>query len=196
LSSGSRVKLEIEAKVKVENLESVAQKLAQAGACFKHELLQKDSYFIDADRTVVKPGCGLRLRKQKTNENEKVLLTYKGPKKKTKFKTRQEIEFEISEPDKAELLLAALGCYKKLMFEKKRSLWQLEQCLICLDELPLLGCFVEVEGPDEAAVEDVLKRIGLSDHEHINSGYANLMRTRLDEIGSKKTEISFGNWMA
>lgn len=187
------MKLEIEAKVKVENLESVAQKLAQAGACFKHELLEKDSYFIDADRTVVGHGCGLRLRRQKINETEKVLLTYKGPKKKTKFKTRQEIEFEISEPDKAEMLLAALGCYKKLTFEKKRSLWRLDKCMICLDELPLLGRFVEVEGPDEDAVEDVLKRIGLSDHENINKGYAKLMMTRLEETGSKKTEISFGN---
>jgi len=187
------VKLEIEAKVKVENLESVAQKLAQAGACFKHELLEKDSFFIDADRTIVGPGCGLRLRRQKTNETEKVLLTYKGPKKKTKFKTRQEIEIEVNDAVAAEELLTALGCHKKLMFEKKRSLWRLDKCLICLDELPLLGCFVEVEGPDEAAVEDVLKRIGLSDHENINKGYAKLMMTRLEETGSKKTEISFGN---
>jgi adenylate cyclase class 2 len=187
------MKLEIEAKVKVERLEPVTERLAEAGACFKHELLEKDSYFTDTDRMVVRPGCGLRLRRQKLNENEKVLLTYKGPKKKTKFKTREEIEFEIGDADKAEVLLAAIGCYKKLTFEKKRSLWHLQQCLICLDELPLLGCFVEVEGPDETAISDVLKRIGLADHEHINKGYAKLMKTRLDEIGSKKTEISFGN---
>lgn len=187
------MKLEIEAKVKVENLESVAQRLAEADACFKHELLEKDSYFIDADRMVVRPGCGLRLRRQKTNENEKVILTYKGPKKKTRFKTRQEIEIEVNDVDAAEQLLTELGCHKKLMFEKKRSLWLLEQCLICLDELPLLGCFVEVEGPDEGAIADVLKKIGLSGHEHINKGYAKLMRARLDEIGSGKTEVLLSN---
>ena len=187
------MKLEIEAKVKVEDLEPVAKKLAEVGACFKHELLEKDSYFIDADRTVVRPGCGLRLRRQKSNGKEKVILTYKRPKKKTKFKTRQEIEVEVNDPDAAEQLLIALGCHKKLIFEKKRSLWQMEQCQICLDELPLLGCFVEVEGPDESTIADVLEKIGLSGYEHINKGYAKLMRARLDEIGSGKTEVLLNN---
>ena len=187
------MELEIEAKVKVERLEPVIERLNQAGACFKHEVLEKDSYFTDAERMVVRPGCGLRIRRQRANEKEKAVLTYKGPKKKTKFKTREEIEFEISDADEAELLLAALGCHKKLMFEKKRSLWKLQQCQICLDELPLLGCFVEVEGPDEAAIADVMKKIGLLDHEHINKGYAKLMRARLDEIGSGKMEVLFNN---
>jgi adenylate cyclase class 2 len=195
LLSVSSLKLEIEAKVKVDLLEPIAQRLDQVGASFKHELLEKDSYFIDSDRMVVRPGCGLRLRREKVNGNERAVLTYKGPKKKTKFKTRQEIEVDVNNAAMAEQLLVALGCYKKLTFEKKRSLWQLQQCLICLDELPLLGCFVEVEGPDEAAISDVLKKIGLSDREHINKGYAKLMKTRLDEIGSKKTEISFGNYV-
>lgn len=187
------MKLEIEAKVKVDLLEPIAQRLEQVDASFKHELLEKDSYFIDSDRMVVKPGCGLRLRREKVNGNERAVLTYKGPKKKTKFKTRQEIEVEVNDAAMAERLLVALGCYKKLTFEKKRKVWQLQQCLICLDELPLLGCFVEVEGPDEAAISDVLKRIGLSGNEHINKGYAKLMKTRLDKIGLNRTEISFGN---
>lgn len=186
------MELEIEAKVKVESLGPVSERLTEAGASFEHELVEKDSYFIDADRKVVRAGCGLRLRRQKSNEEEKVILTFKGPKKKTKFKTRQEIEVEVNDVDAAEKLLAALGCQKKLMFEKKRNLWKLDECKICLDELPLLGSFVEVEGPDEAAIEDVLKKIGLSDHEHINKGYAKLMRARLDEIGSVKKQVLFG----
>jgi predicted adenylyl cyclase CyaB len=183
------LKLEIEAKVKVDSLEQTAYRLKEAGACFKQELVEKDCFFADADRQIVKPGCGLRLRRQKTSENEKFIVTYKGPKQKGRFKSRHEIEFEVSDAATVEQFLAALGCYKKLIFEKQRSVWQLENCLVCLDKLPMLGCFVEVEGPDEAAIAEVLKRIGLSEHEHINKGYAKLMRSKLDEIGSGKMEV-------
>ena len=66
-----------------------------------------------------------------------------------------------------------------MSIEKKRRLWRLSDCEVALDELPLLGCFVEIEGPDERTIADVQKTLGLSLLPHIQKSYAALMRKKL-----------------
>ena len=48
-----------------------------------------------------------------------------------------------------EQIFESLGYTKRITLEKTRAIWQLDGCFVCLDELPLLGYFIEVEGPDE-----------------------------------------------
>ena len=67
---------------------------------------------------------------------------------------------------------------KKMSIEKKRRLWRLGDCEVALDELLLLGCFVEIEGPDERTIADVQKTLGLSLLPHIQKSYAALMRKK------------------
>ena len=124
-----------------------------------------------------------------------MFVTFKGPKQKGAYKVRQEIEFELSVSaiDNMAGLFEALGYEKMLVYEKRRTLWLLDGCDVCLDEVPLLGRFVEVEGPDEGAIALVLKKLRLADRPHINKGYAGLMREKLDELSSVKTEIFFDN---
>jgi len=117
----------------------------------------------------------LRLRRQLTGKTEKVLLTYKGPKTKDNFKKRQEIEIEIKDVDSTQKLLAALGYEKALVFEKKRRIWRLGDCVVALDEMPLLGDFVEIEGPDDKKISDVQKNLGLANLPHIAESYVDLV---------------------
>jgi adenylate cyclase class 2 len=109
------------------------------------------------------------------------------------FKSRREVEAEISPEDFSNMvdLLGMLGFEKVLAFEKRRNLWRLDGCDVCLDQVPILGCFVEVEGPDEQSINGVLNKLQLSGIEHINKGYARLMRDKLDESGSDVEEIFF-----
>jgi adenylate cyclase class IV len=44
-----------------------------------------------------------------------------------------------------------------------------------LDQLPLLGDFVEIEGPDEEKIATAQEKLGLSDLSHIAEGYASLV---------------------
>ena len=178
---------EIEAKLKVESHKEVIEKLAELGAEFLAEQLQTDSYFDDADRTLTETDRCLRLRRQSAGDEEKVFLTYKGAKEKDEFKKRQEIEIEIKGADSVEKLLSALAYEKVLVFEKKRRIWRLGDCKVALDELPLLGSFLEIEGPDDKKIADVQKNLGLADLPHITESYASLVAKK--QIENSKLKI-------
>ena len=174
---------EIEAKLKVDSLEKVAEKLAQLGAEFLEEQLQKDCYFDYADAALAKSDRGLRLRRTLVGKDERFFLTYKGARKKSKFKKRQEIEFEVRDGDSAEKMLRALGYEKILTFEKKRRIWRFGHCVVALDQLPLLGNFVEIEGADDKIIADMQRSLGLADLPHVGKTYSTLMKEKLSQPG-------------
>ena len=66
--------IEIEAKLKVDSLAEIREKLSGAGAKFLEERVQTDSYFDDAGRTLTKTDKCLRLRCQRVGSNEKNIL--------------------------------------------------------------------------------------------------------------------------
>jgi adenylate cyclase class 2 len=174
---------EIEAKLKVDSLQVVKQRLSELGAEFLQEQLQTDDHYDDADMTLNKAGRALRLRRQLVGDGRRFFVTYKGPREKSEFKKRQEIEFEILDGDSAQKLLFGLGYEKVMTVEKKRMLWRLGDCEVALDHLPLLGDFVEIEGPDEAKIIDTQRNLGLSDVKHVPKSYSALMRDKLRELG-------------
>ena len=176
---GKSMDTEIEAKLKVDSLEEIARRLKSLAAEFLEEQSQKDCYFDDADRTLTKADRCLRLRRQMVGRSEKFFLTYKGAKEKSNFKKRREIETEVRDADSATSLLSALGYEKALAFEKKRRIWRLNECEVALDELPLLGGFVEIEGPDAEKIADAQRNLGLADLPHIPESYAFLVAEKL-----------------
>ena len=184
---------EIEAKLKVESLGQIAERLAKLGADFFQQQLQRDYYFDDAQGQLAKTDRCFRLRRQIAGDDEKIFLTCKGPREQGKFKRREELEVELKDGGSAEKLLAAIGYKKALAFEKKRQVWRLEACSIGLDELPLLGFFVEIEGPDEEKIAQVQEKLGLADLPHIPQSYAFLIKNKLDESGKSQMQMFFGD---
>ena len=166
---------EIEAKLKVESLQEVENKLRELYAEFLQEQVQTDYYFDDSEATFKNSDTALRLRRQTAGNQEKILLTYKGAKERDNFKKRREVEVEISDLDSAEKLLSAIGYKRALTVEKRRRIWRLSGCTVALDELPLLGSFVEIEGPDDKTITDLQRRLGLANLSHIPKSYASLM---------------------
>ncbi|MDD5326344.1 MAG: class IV adenylate cyclase [Phycisphaerae bacterium] len=180
--------IEIEAKIKVDSLKEIAEKLDSLGAEFRQEQLQRDTYFDDTNATLKKGDRCLRLRRRLAGESERFFLIYKGAKEKNQFKKRQEIEIEIKNGDSVEKLLLQIGYNKAIVFEKKRRTWQFGGCEVALDELPLLGTFVEIEGPDEQKIADVQRRLDMSDLPIVSESYASLMEEKLRESGREETE--------
>jgi len=168
--------VEIEAKLKVDSLPEVEQKLAELGAEFLAEQLQTDYLFDDIDSALTTTDRCLRLRCQSVAGSERFFLTYKGAKEKSNFKKRQEIEIEIKDAESTRKLLSALGYVKVLVVEKNRRLWRLGGCAVALDQLPLLGAFVEIEGPDDKKITDVQQSLGLTNLPHITKSYAQLTK--------------------
>jgi adenylate cyclase class 2 len=180
--------IEIEAKLKVESLEDVKCKLVELGAEFLAEKSQKDYYFDDRNRTLTKTDRCLRLRREVIGNSDKFFLTYKGAKEKNQFKKRQEIDIEIKDPDSTEKILIALGYNRVLVVEKKRKTWRYRDCLVALDELPLLGEFVEIEGPDDEKISDVQNELALANLQHIPESYASLMEQKLCTNEGRETK--------
>jgi adenylate cyclase class 2 len=169
--------LEIEAKVRVKNLDAISKKLRLLGAAFLHTVREEDIYLDSPDGTLLKSNCGIRLRKrqfQKSKLKSQIFLTYKGPNGKSAFKSRREIQVQVDDFDAIKNILLALGFIKNLSVNKVRHIWKLGKCEICLDKVRYLGTFVEVEGPNENAIAAILDKLGLDKTKHIPSGYARM----------------------
>lgn len=173
--------MEIEAKLKVDSLSEIAERLATEDAEFVTKYKQVDSYFDLPEHVLRKSDRGLRLRRQVTEQDEKIILTYKGKKQEHKFKKREEIEVEVSDADSAEKIVQAIGFEKIVTVEKERTIWRLNSCEVCLDEVTLLGSFVEIEGPDQQKIEEVQKRLGLDGSPHVVKSYSNMVWKKLHQ---------------
>ena len=171
--------IEIEAKLKVDSFEDIKVKLADLHALFIETQQQTDIYFDNENSSMVTTDTCLRLRLQQVADTIEILLTYKGPREKGRFKRRQELELKISDSDLMAKLLLALGYKKIITVEKKRQAWRLEDCIVALDLLPNLGSFIEIEGPNEEKIEALIKRLGLKDLPHITESYACLLAKKL-----------------
>jgi adenylate cyclase, class 2 len=171
--------IEIEAKLKVDSLESVKERLEKLGASFEAEQQQRDFYFDDLNSAFAKSDSCLRIRQQRDNGGERIFLAYKGPKHKSNFKKRAEIEIEVSNLEKTQKLLSALGYKESIVVEKKRNLWRLGDCLVALDDVSDLGSFVEIEGSNDKKIAEVQKRLGLENLQHISKSYAELLAEKL-----------------
>lgn len=184
-----RMHVEIEAKLKVDSLDEVEARLAACGASFAGEVVQTDWYFDTAERELTCRDKCLRLRREKAASGERLVLAYKGPKQKDDYKKRPEAEVGVNDAGATESLLAGLGYRKALVFNKRRRLWNLQGCEVALDELPLLGAFVEIEGPDSGTIARVQMMLGLSDVPHTAASYACLIERELLRQGPGRREV-------
>jgi adenylate cyclase class 2 len=171
--------IEIEAKLKVDSLARVVRRLRAVGAKLQRKSVHTDTYYDDGKKSFREADKALRLRRMRIGKKEKAALTIKGPRQKGRFKQRQEIQFGIDDVKSAKNFLESLGYKKAIVFQKKRQLWRAGGCEVALDELPLLGTFVEIEGPNEKKIAAVQKKLGLADVPHIPESYATLMERKL-----------------
>jgi adenylate cyclase class 2 len=170
---------EIEAKIKVDALEPIALRLGESGARFMADQVQSDAYFTDTDGALKKRGCGLRLRTETAGGQTAYFLTFKGPRQQSQYKSRSEYQTRVANGAAAAKILEGLGYRTLLTVVKTRRLWKLDGCEVCLDDVPPLGTFVEVEGPDEKTIFAVLTKLAIHDKPHIPHSYSSMMARQL-----------------
>ena len=186
--------VEIESKMAVESFEPVRARLRELAARELGDHFEVNTFFDTEDRSLLTSDEGLRLRhdRQVDGGRERHIITYKGPRQAGALKNREEIEIDVSDAAAAALLLERLGYLRTLSFEKRRQSWVLEGCRIELDEVPRLGRFVEIEGPDEPIVMRLRERLGLADRPLIRSGYISMLTRHLQEQGEATKNVRFG----
>ncbi|MFI4859995.1 MAG: class IV adenylate cyclase [Phycisphaerales bacterium JB063] len=188
--------IEIEAKMRLDDRAALVQTLQRLGAAFVAELAETNSYFDVEDGALKRSDQALRLRIEVTGpgtpeERTVNILAHKGPRSPGKLKSREETEVHVDDPAAIVKLLNALGYRSVLTFEKRRTRYRLEGCLIELDELPRLGHFVEIEGPSESQVFAVREQLGLADSPLIETSYIGLLKAYLRETGGDDTAVCF-----
>lgn len=188
---------ETEVKLKVRELESVRARLGEIGAKPIHRRIENNVLFDRPDRSLHAAGRALRVRtltKPDGSNGLPTTVTLKGPRQPNPgpVKVREEIEFVVSNESAARSLLETLGYETIMSFEKRRESWRLGACTIELDQLPFLGPFVEIEGPDIAAIETTRVRLGLATAQPREQSYASMLFDYTVKTARHCREIRFG----
>ncbi len=174
--------LEIEAKMRLTDRAAIEQQLEQLGAERGPTILEQNTYF-DTDRHELKStDQGLRIRvEQHDGKPFRATMTHKGPRAHGQLKSRTETEVGVDNARAAAEMLAALGFFPLLSFEKRRQRWKLDGCNVEMDTLPYLGEFIEIEGPSDDAVLSVRERLGMSETPLIRASYVAMLVSYLRE---------------
>ena len=196
---------EIEAKFKVTDFRAVRRRLRGLGAVYLGTDLQTDSYYDTPDRRLLGEDKGLRIRHTRRlrspsaagGKTPKVdirpLLTYKGPADGHKqAKIRREIQSRVDSHQALGDILAALGLAPTLTIQKKRASYRLGSCLVELDELPVIGRFIEIEAPSPRQIEVVRGELDIhtkpcTDH------YITLLTGACPRVSGACLEVTFDN---
>jgi len=188
---------ELEAKFKVEDFRAVRKALRAAAATYKGTALQLDRFFDTPQRKLYRSGRGLRLRQVRilrTGPGGLVggsLITYKGrPRPARRAKVRREVQTRVDDGPAMDEIFRSAGLEVFMTLEKRRASYELGRCVVELDELPMLGCFVEVEGPSERAIEAARRKLGLEGRA-ITESYMHLAASRCGKIDKTCREITF-----
>lgn len=133
---------EIEAKVRVDDLEGVRKRLVEEGAEKIGEASQHDVYYNAPHRDFAATDEALRVRYTAGAPE----ITYKGPKiASAGIKARREINVGVDSGEKFEELLELLGFRRSASVAKRREEFRLRGATIALDSVEGLGTFVEIE---------------------------------------------------
>jgi adenylate cyclase class 2 len=134
--------LEIEIKVKADNLPHIQRELEKIGATYSEHLTEHDTYYNAPHRDFKKTDEALRLRKTQNG----ITLTYKGEKKVVQgVKARKEYNLSVDSQKTTHEILTHLGFVPVADVIKERDYYTFEDFSIALDEVGPLGTFVEIE---------------------------------------------------
>lgn len=100
-------------------------------------------------------------------------VTYKGPADSATYKSRQEIEADVSDGPAFAQILEALGYQPSFAYEKFRTTFTASgEGIVTLDETPI-GDFLELEGPGYW-IDQTAARLGFGPEDYVTSSYAAL----------------------
>jgi predicted adenylyl cyclase CyaB len=164
--------VEIEVKIRVDEIKNLAEKILELGAKLEKErFFEENTLFDFPSKTLYKKRQALRLRRM----NKKSFLTFKGPPKKSrKFKIREEYESEVKNEKQLRKILKSLGFIPVFNYEKHRTVYRRKGLKISLDETSI-GNFVELEGEREKIVK-FASALGISKKEFIKLDYIQLIK--------------------
>lgn len=181
---------EIEIKLHVSSLSGVENRLQELGA----RLVQPRTHEINLRFDTPNETLGCTSQVLRLRQDTAARLTYKGPgTMQDGVRTRQEIEFVVEDFNAARNLLEALGYQVKMLYEKYRTVYDLEAAHITLDEMPY-GNFVEIEAPDVDRVQAMGRRLALDLQAAASESYVMIFDRLCLRLALPFRDLSFENF--
>jgi adenylate cyclase class 2 len=162
--------IETEVKIHVSGSTADARaKIEAAGySLIEDRTLESDQVYDRGEGELRQTDQLLRLRRF----GNRATVTYKGPGRRERHKSREEIEFDVSDPVNFENVLERLGYSLRFKYQKYRTKFQKsgEPGIITLDETPI-GIYMELEGPAQW-IDATAAKLGLPESQYITQSYA------------------------
>jgi adenylate cyclase class 2 len=163
--------IEIEKKYRLteSNREYVERRLQEVGVKPDRQESEENTLYssasLDPQRFV------LRLRR---TGNGATLAFKQRFQSSAETKHHREEESAVEDPAAVDAILQGIGFRPSLVYEKRRTTWQVFDVELVLDELPF-GLFMEIEGSEEA-IEAAEEALGLAGFEVEHASYPQLTR--------------------
>lgn len=181
---------ELEVKFYVHDLAAIEQHLVSLGAV----LVQPRTFEMNLRFDTPEQELSRNFRVLRLRQDTAARMTFKGPAYGSEgVRVRQEIEFIVEDFEAARDLLEALGYQVSMGYEKYRTVYDLGEVHITLDEMPY-GNFVEIEGPDPESILDVNLDLGLIWEARASESYVNIFERLKKELKLDFRDLSFENF--
>ena len=172
--------IEIEKKYRLTKAQrrAVEKRLRELGVTPRPVEFEENTIYLGGN---LDPGRhALRLRRVKG----RAILTLKRRfPSRSPIKHQEENETEIADAGATDKILTGLGFRRALIYEKRRTRWNIGKAAVVLDELPF-GLFMEIEA-SEKEIKRVEKLIGADDFAAVNETYPALTA----KLGEKRKGI-------
>jgi adenylate cyclase class 2 len=181
---------ELEVKFHIRDLPAVEARLKDLGAQQVQPRLHEVNLRLDTeDLSLTSSLQVLRLR-----QDSQARVTYKGPgTTQGGVRVRQEYEFVVSDYQAARSLFKALGYDVAMMYEKYRTVYDLDEVHVTLDEMPY-GSFIEIEGPRPESIQSVARSLECSWDSRVLDSYTAIFEQLRATLGFSFRDLSFENF--
>jgi len=173
---------EIEVKFVNVDHDEIREKLRAAGAICEKPMRTMRRVAFDSDFMRDGKDSFARVR----DEGDRVTMTYKQFDD-LSLHGAKEIEFEVSDYEKAVEFLIQLGLQANSSQETRRETWVLGEAEIMLDEWPWLNPYIEIEAPTEEIVRSTAQVLGFDFADGVYGDVMAAYRIQYPHLGLKDT---------
>lgn len=174
---------ELEIKIQIpseKDFQALHEKCIQLCGSLLSHFSQLDEYYDTPDRQLKKQDLVIRIR----SNGDKQTIALKSPRIElpSGMTSRIELEFLSAEGENVYQQLSNQGLHPNEAAEKERWTFVYNDCEIVLDKLPFIGAFIEIEGPSEIAIQDIVALLDLSAYPIVRKNYGELMIEKFREL--------------
>ena len=173
---------EIEVKLRIDSVVATRRLLRRLGFSIVKVRVFEINTILDTAPGTLRSGRKLLRMRQ---AGHRYTLTFKGPPTLGRYKSREEVEAEFSDPTSMRRILERLGYSPVFRYEKYRTEYARPEDAgaVMLDETPI-GVFLELEGRPRW-IDRIASALGFSHDAYITASYGKLY---LDDCKAKGVE--------